>query len=37
METAAFDINNRGQIAIVAPDPPPSPPAAEAAPMGRMA
>jgi hypothetical protein len=25
IDTAALDINNRGQIAIVAPDPPPSP------------
>ena len=37
--TAPFDINNRGQIVGVAgtPDPAPSPPAAEPAPMGRMA
>ena len=31
--TVAFDINNRGQIAIIAPDPPPTDPP----PMARMA
>jgi hypothetical protein len=37
--TVPFDINNRGQIVGVAgtPDPAPSPPAADPAPMGRMA
>jgi hypothetical protein len=37
--TVPFDLNNRGQIVGVAgtPDPPPSPPAADPAPMGRMA
>jgi hypothetical protein len=37
--TAPFDINNRGQIVGVAgtPDPAPSPPPTDPAPMGRMA